>query len=174
MLITKDLVQNKDWTEPKEYEKIYFEYASTDKTEEKPKTQATKDGRREDVKLNGAVWKGTKPVEVKFKDRKFASNEERDAFLTNLESECVQKIAELYPDEEPVMLMLSAVTDGVSQWQRNALVGKNRLGKQLDETEARDAMFKNLMATRKYSEKQARARVEMAFAPIEEEEAVSA
>ncbi len=173
MLIGKNLVQNKEWPEPKEYDRVYFEYVETDALESYGKTQKTDKG-REDVKLNGVKWQGSKPVELKFSEREFATPEERDAFLNTLTADALNYIGSIYKEDEPVITMLQALGDGLDQWARNKLVGKNRLGKPQSEDEAKASMLKDLMRTGKFTEKQARRKIELVFAPIEDDEEVAA
>ena len=173
MLIGKNLVQNKEWPEPKEYDRIYFDYLSTDAVESYSKTQKTDKG-RSDVQLAGKKWEGIKPVEIKFSKRKFATPEEKNAFVDNLLAEAMNKFADIYRDEEPMISLLQAAGDGLDQWARNALVGKNRLGKPQSPDEAKANMFRDMMRTGQFTEKQARKRLQLLFAPVEDDEDAAA
>lgn len=119
----------------KDYDRVYLEFASTDKLEEYQKTTEGKDLLNPD----GSIWKGLKPAEDK------TASKDVGALVT----EACNFLKDKYPGtaENPNdgwLLLLEAASYGQDLWERNAIQAGLRPSKPIDKNAAIAKMVKLL------------------------------
>ena len=114
----------------KQYDRVYLEYAATDKTETFEKTSEGKT-----LQVDGANWQGVRP-----------SLAISAAPVEDLVSEALAYFTSRYPKANPYNTLLEAASYGADLWERNTIQAELRPSKPIDQGAAIAKMVKVLMA----------------------------